>query len=243
MAASFDSSPFPRTMGSFGEEIKYGVAKGVNFMERALNVDLDRDGDIGVINTPHDDLGPGKIEVVLRRRDFILEVTIVRGESLSMHQAEMLGRKDPYCVLILGNAKKRTQSVKFGGSDPVWNDGEGQTFEFEIRELVVAVEEGADADVSMLIKVYGQDAIRSSRVDQLIGTIQISLREILSDNYDEARFMGRWYELEPVHVTSSDIQTVFDRLNTQATVRQASHTHISIACPPCHKQPILTSGP
>mmetsp|Transcript_80039 Transcript_80039/g.224676 ORF Transcript_80039/g.224676 Transcript_80039/m.224676 type:complete len:417 (-) Transcript_80039:119-1369(-) len=45
-------------------------------------------------------------------------VMVVRGESLK--NMELFGRQDPYCVVSLGAATGRTQTINHGGANPTW---------------------------------------------------------------------------------------------------------------------------
>ncbi|KNE56890.1 hypothetical protein AMAG_02661 [Allomyces macrogynus ATCC 38327] len=99
-------------------------------------------------------------------------VDILEGRNLA--NVELLGKVDPYCMLLAGSDKIKTRVHKDGGSNLAFND---------TAEL--AVGQGVD---DVLLEVYDYNHVRG---DKLIGRGRVSVAD--------AKFAGRvedtWVEL------------------------------------------------
>jgi Ca2+-dependent lipid-binding protein len=57
-------------------------------------------------------------------------------EAQLCHNTEFLFKMDPYCVLSVGNKKKRTSTCRRGGKSPRWGD----SFTFPLTDKLMKVE-------------------------------------------------------------------------------------------------------
>jgi Ca2+-dependent lipid-binding protein len=97
----------------------------------------------------------------LKRRLF---VTILEGSDLK--KMDFVGENDVYVSMEVGGSTKRTTTVKDSGT-PKWKAGIGETFQFSLTEILLAVE----------LKAYDEDLGK----DDFIGGCKIGLKGMTED--------------------------------------------------------------
>jgi Ca2+-dependent lipid-binding protein len=43
-----------------------------------------------------------------------------------------MGQNDPYCTVTVEGVTERTRTIDAGGANPVWNEGNGEAFTYDI---------------------------------------------------------------------------------------------------------------
>ncbi|KAG6516020.1 elicitor-responsive protein 3-like isoform X1 [Zingiber officinale] len=85
-----------------------------------------------------------------------LHVLLVSAKGL--HDADVLGKMDPYAILICRNQEKKSSTASGAGSEPEWNE----TFVFTVSDSVT----------NLTIKLFDKDTFSS---DDFVGEAKIPL--------------------------------------------------------------------
>jgi hypothetical protein len=144
-AVIFDEEPQEKggILKQMGNRARNAAAIGVNHLEATLNVDLDRDGDIGIVN-----LGgsSGAVNVGLQRVDDVITVTVHRAKDLKSMSS--LEQNDVFVAVTMGDVTQLTTTLEDGGSHPEWGDGKGECLVFSVADSFSPAVSAADENFS-----------------------------------------------------------------------------------------------
>lgn len=130
-------------LGKVGELARNAAAVGVNHLENTLHVDIDRDGDVGVVNVG----SVGSINVDLQRIDDTFTVIVRRAKDLKFMSPYTAN--DVFVGVTLGEVTQLTSTVQNGGSDPAWGDtGEGECLAFSLADAFPQAPSGRNTSTS-----------------------------------------------------------------------------------------------
>ncbi|KAF0699631.1 Aste57867_9814 [Aphanomyces stellatus] len=111
------------------------------------------------------------------------ELQVSVRAARNIHDGQMIGRQDPYCVVQVGNRVFNTAVNQNGGTNPVWQN----TFLFNVYDPQTE-------ELDIVIKDQGWIS------DSHIGTARIPINAFL-----HGQFVDQWYSLRHEHHHKGEI--------------------------------------